>query len=100
MNYYRYYTLGALKMAGNKINIPKPQVDAGEDRTNSMHFPHFFLPSFTITGKHSWCVTFLPTDAQHETALPLCPVNREVFVNKTMYHAYCHRYRVKARNIS
>lgn len=64
------------------VNLPKPQVDAGEDRTNSMHLPHFFLSSCTITGKHSGCVTFSPTDPQHEIALPLRPVKNEVFVYK------------------
>jgi len=64
------------------INLPKPQVEAGEDRTNSMHLPHSFLSSCTITGKHSGCVTLSFTDLQHEIAVPLCPVNHDVFVNK------------------
>jgi len=88
-------------MAVKKIYLPKPQVDAGEDRTNSMHFPHFFSSSWTITGKHSGCVTFLPTDPQHEIALPLCPVNREVFVNKIMNYAiHAHKLSSISRSIS
>lgn len=60
--------------------LPKPQVEAGEDRTNSMHFPHFLLPysSRTITGKHSGWVTVLSIELQHEIALPLCPIKSNV----------------------
>jgi hypothetical protein len=65
--------LGALKRFIPKT-LPKPQVDAGEERTNSMHLPSHLPPlPFAITGKHSGCVTLPAELPQHEIELPLCP---------------------------
>lgn len=79
-------------------NLPKSQFDAGEDRTNSMHWPHFLSSSsYTITGKHSGCVIF-PIEPQHDIVLPLWPINStivlldaqvQLYVFDVKYHDEC-----------
>lgn len=77
-----------------KIKLPNPQVEAGDDRTNSMHLPHFLSSSSTrITGKHSGCVT-LPTELQHAIVLPFSPTKLNVrFIIGPMVAVYylCNR---------